>query len=182
MKSIIQTERECWVDIPDYEGCYQVSNKGRIRSLKKWCVNERKYIDFIKVLTPMNNGNGYLYVFLYKQQKRKRFYIHRLVATMFLEKELNKDIINHKDYNKQNNCVDNLEWCTQKENINHSIKNMEKPHNTKISKITNEKYIRKKKYNYELTIRGKYQGVFKTLEEAIERRNEILEVMLWQSL
>lgn len=181
MKSIITDKKECWVDIPNYEGLYQISNYGRVRSLKKWCGNKQisKYIDEIKVLKPMDNGNGYLYIFLNKHRKRKRFYIHRLVAMMFLKKEGNSNVVNHKDFNKKNNHVENLEWCTQRHNVIYSTKNMQKPHKSQVSKITNEKYIRFKDSSYELTIRGKYLGRFKTLEEAINKRNE-MEVVLWQ--
>ena len=98
------------LDIPNYEGHYQVSNQGEIYSLKK---NKKL---FTRVHT-----KGYLEVELFKNGKGKIFKVHRLVALAFLG---NSDLqVNHIDGNKKNNCVDNLEWVTPKENQQHAIKN-----------------------------------------------------------
>lgn len=72
----------------------------------------------LKPKRPTSNGSGkgYLYVDLYKYNTRKRFYVHRLVAEYFLQNKDNKPYINHKDGNPRNNNVENLEWCTPKEN------------------------------------------------------------------
>ena len=104
---------EIWKDIVGYEGLYQVSNLGNV-----------KRINFFKkerFVIPCSNGSGYLYVSLSKNNKRKNFYIHRLVATAFIENHDNLPVINHKDENRSNNSVDNLEWCTQKYNCNYGL-------------------------------------------------------------
>lgn len=101
---------EIWRDIEGYEGLYQVSNKGRVKSLYKG--SER-------ILSPGIDGSGYMFVCLCHDNVRKYFKLHRLVAQTFISNQENKPQVNHKDENKKNNCVDNLEWATSKENINY---------------------------------------------------------------
>lgn len=110
--------QEIWKDIKDYEGCYQVSNLGRVRSLDRVDRNGRKRNGVVK--KPQDNGNGYKYVQLKKDANYKNFYIHRLVATHFIAPIEGKEYVNHKDGNKENNCFDNLEWCTESENMKHA--------------------------------------------------------------
>ena len=97
---------EIWKPVVGYENLYEVSNLGRVKSLKD---NKGRYREKIK--SSSDNGRGYLNVCLYKNGKGKRCYIHRLVAEAFLDNPNNYPIINHKDENKQNNHVSNLEWC-----------------------------------------------------------------------
>lgn len=121
--------QEIWKNISGYKN-YQVSNFGRIKSLN---YNKTKYT---KILKP-DIRRDYLSVTLYKNGVRNRFQVHRLVAIIFLPNINNLPCVNHIDGNKQNNRIDNLEWCTYKENINHSIKinlrnfNMDKNPNAK---------------------------------------------------
>jgi len=75
-----------------------------------------------KKLKPLNNGNGYMSVYLYKNKRAFRFYIHRLVATHFINNPQQFKYVNHKDENKSNNSVDNLEWCTARYNANYGTK------------------------------------------------------------
>lgn len=96
---------------------YQVSNFGRIMSL-----NYRR-TGKAKLMTPVDNGNSYLRVCLFKNEISKMFYIHRLVAETFLENPDNLPEVNHKDEDKTNNSVDNLEWVTAKENTNYGTRN-----------------------------------------------------------
>ena len=107
----------------DYRGLYQVSNFGRIRNIKK----------SIKIIKNNHNNCGYSTIGLSKNGKRKYFMIHRLVAYMFImnDDKINKTQVNHKDENKNNNNVENLEWCTCKYNINYGN------HNKKISETLN---------------------------------------------
>ena len=110
-------QEEIWKDIEGYEGLYQVSNLGRVKS----CVHFTHKKDTI-LKENIKNG-GYVYVNLYKNRRGTKFYVHRLVAKAFLTQYKDKNYVNHIDCNKQNNKVDNLEYCTQKENIDHSWEN-----------------------------------------------------------
>lgn len=109
-----------WKDIKEYEGLYQVSNLGNIKSLKK-TINGRWGKTKIKekMLILANDKDGYKVVTLCKNGKQKTVKVHRLVAEMFIPNYNKLPQINHKDENKSNNCVDNLEWCTSKYNINY---------------------------------------------------------------
>ena len=108
---------ESWKDIEGYEGLYQVSNKGRVKSLNYH--NTKKE----KILKTFIVGNGYLQVNLYKNKTIKSFYVHRLVAKAYLPNQQNLSCVNHIDENKQNNSVENLEWCTHKYNTNYGTRN-----------------------------------------------------------
>lgn len=102
---------EIYVNISGFPN-YQVSNYGNIKNVKT-----------NKVLRPGDNGKGYLYVNLRNKEKQERFYVHRLVASEFLPNLKNYPQINHKDENKANNNLDNLEWCTSKYNNNYGTGN-----------------------------------------------------------
>ena len=98
-------------DIPGYEGLYQVDMYGNVHSLR----NSR-------VLRPYSNGSGYQKVNLYGPGGCQRKYVHRLVAEAFLPNPGNLPVVNHKDADTTNNSVQNLEWCTQAENIQHCVR------------------------------------------------------------
>lgn len=114
--------QEIWKDIKGYEGLYQVSNLGRVKSLQMYA--KGGYKRRIKILKPCNNGNGYHIVYLMKDKKRSVNYIHRLVAQAFVTNLNNFSCINHIDENRQNNRADNLEWCTYKYNNNYGNHNL----------------------------------------------------------
>lgn len=167
---------ESWKDIKGYEGKYQISNMGNVKVLVKWCGNKSKskWIKETSIMKPTDNGHGYLIVGLIDDQhKKKNHYVHRLVAEHFMEKPNGKDVINHKDFNKHNNDIDNLEWVTQKENVEYSRPNMMKRHKSYTS--TGEQYITFKKGRYLVTIKHKCYPTTATLEEAVKLRNTILE-------
>ena len=110
---------EIWKDINGYEGYYQVSNQGNVRSLDRFDgVHDRQGT----IIKPSLKQNGYLQVGLRKHSVRKWFGVHRLVAIHFIENPDNKPQVNHVDGNKLNNTVENLEWVTEKENQNHAAK------------------------------------------------------------
>lgn len=113
--------KEIWKDIKGYEGLYQVSNLGRVKSLgrNQTIGDKTTYFKEEKILIGSKNHKGYWYVGLYKDGKGKRKAIHRLVAEHFIPNPENKPCVNHKDEVKTNNCVDNLEWLTHKENTNY---------------------------------------------------------------
>jgi hypothetical protein len=104
---------EIWKDIEGYEGLYQISSLGRVKSLKDRWGKER--IRKLKTGT-----NGYHFINLSKTGKVEVFMVHRLVAKAFIPNPDNKPEVNHKDGSKQNNCVTNLEWATRSENEKYS--------------------------------------------------------------
>ena len=104
---------EIWKDIAGYEGLYQVSNLGRVKSLG----NNKNSKE--KILKPFFNRDGYLLVNLCKEGKSKQYRVHRLVAQAFILNPEDKPEVNHKDEDKTNNKVENLEWVTSKENCNY---------------------------------------------------------------
>lgn len=106
--------KEIWRDVVGYEGDYQVSNKGRVKSFKK-----KKET----ILKPSKGERGYHSHGLIRNRKSKSLRAHRLVAMAFIPNPENKKCINHIDCNKINNNVDNLEWVTHKENMVHAYKN-----------------------------------------------------------
>ena len=171
---------EIWKDIQGYEGIYQVSNLGRIKSLERIVTNNKHggvRIVEEKILTPTDNGNGYKIIGLQKPKQRKNFYIHRLVATAFIPNPKNFGYVNHKDYNKSNNNVSNLEWCTQKENVNYSVERMRKPRRVTKSS-TGYKYVYLRKGKYRVCVHHKNEKCFDTLEKALSYRNEFLKEVI----
>lgn len=120
--------KEKWKKIKNYED-YEISSYGNVKSLKK----ESK-----KLLKPSKSSSGYLQIILCKNGKTKSYFIHKLVANTFIKNENNYKEINHIDENKLNNCVDNLEWCNRKYNMNYgSVK----------KRISNAKAIKVAKIN-----------------------------------
>ena len=121
-------KNEIWKDILGYEGLYQVSDKGRVKSIVYGKEKIRKLV---------RNKNGYLRVGLRKNGKMKQCLVHRLVGQSFIPNPHNLPQVNHKDENKTNNCVENLEWCDRKYNLNYGTRNQriaEKHTNGKDSK------------------------------------------------
>lgn len=116
---------EIWKAIIGYEGFYEISNKGRVRSLDRTVYfrnnkGKRKYIG--KIIKPKYR-NGYQFVNLYKNKHCKTCSVHRLVALHFIPNPNNYELINHKDGIKSNNKVENLEWCDYAYNYKHAIEN-----------------------------------------------------------
>ena len=109
---------EQWVDIAGYEGFYQVSSLGRIKTVERYEAEKNRIIrERIRVPVAVH---GYLYCELWKCGKHKRYAIHRLVATAFIPNPDGKPQVNHLDGDKTNNSVANLEWCTASENERHA--------------------------------------------------------------
>ena len=107
---------EIWKPIKGYEGLYEVSNLGRVKSLKRWHHPREN------ILKNWFTTDGYCATTLSKNSKYKHIRTHRIVAQTFIPKEMNKEEVNHKDGNKLNNCVDNLEWVSSSENQKHAYK------------------------------------------------------------
>ena len=108
---MVKTLTEVWKDVANYEGLYKVSNFGNVYSCRK----KRNM-----TLNP-SEITGYVVVGLCKDGIQKLRSVHRLVAEAFIPNPLNLPVVHHMDDNKQNNCVNNLKWCTQKENVHYTI-------------------------------------------------------------
>lgn len=131
---------EIWKAVKGYEGMYEVSNRGNVRSVdriihlkNRWGgITDHLYKGIVK--KPHVMPNGYVMIDLNKNGKHDRRLMHRLVGEHFLEKPDGKNYINHLDGNTRNNNVDNLEWCTQSENIQYAYNNGTKtpPHQKRI--------------------------------------------------
>lgn len=134
--------KEIWKDIKGYEGLYQISNLGRIKSYDRYTNSSLKNNNIIcrkgKILKQSDDGSGYLQIVLNKNGKRKSFKVHRLVAETFIDKsnfkymsnenikeiDINKLEVNHiNEFDKKNNSVANLEWCTKLYNCNYGTRN-----------------------------------------------------------
>ena len=128
---------EVWKDIEGYEGLYQVSTCGNIKSLAKPRKNGngRCYIQKEKLLKQSFTSTGYKKVELYKDGKRKSFKVHRLVAIAFIPNPDNKPEVNHIDGNKINNNIDNLEWVTSSENTIHAYETGLSPNKKELDEI-----------------------------------------------
>lgn len=138
---------EIWKDIDGYGGKYKVSNFGNVSGVRK------------NILKPQKRGQGYLSVWLYDgHNNAKQESVHRLVAQAFIPNPQNLLEVNHKDENKENNKVDNLEWCTRKENCVYG----DRPKRI-AEKNTNGK---KSKPIAQLTLSGDVVRVFPSLQEA----------------
>lgn len=144
---------EVWKDIEGYEGLYQVSNKGNVKSLKN---NKGKYKE--KLLKQSKESNGYLKVTLRKKYKKKTYLVHRLVAKAFIENPNKLPCVNHKDECKTNNVVSNLEWCTYKYNSNYG---------THIKRVSESQINdpNKSKQVYQYTKDGELISVWKSTSE-----------------
>lgn len=112
----MKTIKEIWKPVAGFEN-YEVSNLGRIKSLNYNRTGKEK------IMKPMKERNGYLRVELCRNGKIKNFLVHRLIATAFIKNPEGFEQVNHKDENKINNCVDNLEFCDCKYNINYGTHN-----------------------------------------------------------
>ena len=104
------SEVETFVKIEGFEN-YEVSNLGKVRNIKSG-----------RVLKTSLNNNGYLRLFLCKNNKRKHLYLHRIIANAFIDNPDEKPCVNHIDENKLNNDLSNLEWCTARENLIHGTR------------------------------------------------------------
>lgn len=142
---------EIWRNVIEYENLYQVSNEGRVKSLNYKKTKKEK------ILKQYIDNCGYLFVTLSNKGKTKSFKIHRLVAETFIPNPQNLPCVNHKDEDKTNNKVENLEWCTYEYNNNYGTRNKrisEKGLNKKNSKIV-----------YQYTLDGKLIAIYHSTRE-----------------
>lgn len=128
-------ENEIWKDVDGYEGYYQVSNLGRVKSLPRWIIysDGRHYFYDGVILKIKHDHGGYCCVELTINSNLRTHKVHRLVAHAFIPNPQNLPEINHKDENKDNNCVENLEWCDNNYN-NHYGTRLDRIHKIIIEK------------------------------------------------
>ena len=119
-------KNEEWRDVAGYEGLYQVSSEGRVKSLERTFINNsgRKRTVKERILKPGADRGGYLRIDLCASGKQKMFSVHRLVCQAFHDNPENKLDVNHINENKTDNRACNLEWSTRKENCNHGTRNV----------------------------------------------------------
>lgn len=160
-------EQEIWKDIKDYEGLYQISSFGRYRSCDRYIIynNNRwggtsKVFLYGKIMKHSKNNSGYCTICLHKDNKPKTFLLHRVVAQAFIPNPNNLPEVNHKDENKENNNVDNLQWCTRVFNNNYGKLN-------KDGRRKSRKHRMKKVAQY--TIDGKLIATYDGLRVAKEQ-------------
>jgi NUMOD4 motif/HNH endonuclease len=111
---------EIWMAIPDYEGYYEVSSMGRVRSLPR--ISHRGFKLKGKIIKGSPNQDGYLHLRLWKDGAKEIFRVHRLVALAFIRNPENKPRVNHIDNNRSNNALSNLEWATHQEDVDHKCR------------------------------------------------------------
>lgn len=135
---------EIWKDIKGYEGLYQISNLGNVKSFnyRKMKTTKNKQINLDK--------NGYSYVILYGKDKPKLKRIHRLVAEAFIPNPHNLPQVNHKNEIKSDNTIENLEWCNSKYNNTYG---------DRINKTKNKLYIKVKQYDKNNSLIKVWQGI-----------------------
>lgn len=117
---------EKWKDVKGYEGIYEVSNHGRVKTKKgktTHSVLHGKRVWEERILKQKTDKRGYKRVALWKEKKTKTLLVHRLVADAFIENPNDEPLVNHKDGNPSNNKRENLEWCDSKHNVNHAFDN-----------------------------------------------------------
>ncbi len=179
-------KEEIWKDIEGYEGLYQVSNLGNIRS---FYTNPRYgYKNFEsnnisiegKNMRISTKANGYMYVTLRKDGKSKKKHIHRLVASAFIDNPNNFEQVNHKNFNKQDNRVNNLEWVTRAQNRRHWRESLKykKDYKNKMVNITH-KVVKKIKENKNDILNKRHEGkpVKEIAEELSLGRDFVREVL-----
>ena len=155
---------ETWVDIEGYEGMYQVSTLGRVRSLDRVVRGANAMSDSYQINLKgriLKQGmalNGYLFVVLCKDGKHKHATVHRLVAETFIPNPDNLPEINHKDENKSNNVVSNLEWCDRSYNVNYG---------TSLEKRSRKCFKRLE----QLTMDGQHVAYYESVAELVRQSN-----------
>lgn len=163
---------EVWKSIEGYEGLYEVSSLGRVRSLVFH--NNQTTFERTKIMSTTDNGHGYMIVGLSDGVRRRNHYVHRLVAKAFIPNPDNLSVIDHIDHNRSNNAATNLQWMAQRDNVRRSRHLMSKPRRPMTN--TGERYISKlKNGRFRVSLPSKhYWRSFESLEEAVEARDAII--------
>ena len=155
-------KKEVWKDVVGYEGLYQVSNFGRVKSLDRIVKHSKDHtrIQYGRIRKiHINKRDGYVYVGLHNKGEKKRYKVHRLVALAFIDNPLNKPEVNHLDECKANNNVENLEWVTRSENENWGTKTERKVHNTDYSIIAKKNSKKVIQYDINNNVIGEWNSL-----------------------
>ena len=164
-----QVSTEIWRDVVGYEGYYQVSNQGNVRTLPR-TIERRNNTDLSlkgRICSQTLSDKGYYTVGLCMNNKVKRVYVHKLVAISFIDNPQNLREINHIDENPKNNKVENLEWCTHRYNMNHGT----------IRERITKKLLNREDHSIpvcQYTLDGIFINEYPSMTEAA-RQNDILE-------
>lgn len=168
---------EIWKDIENYNGAYQVSNFGEVKSVERLTKSRLGNLNKLnkgRILKHCVSNNGYHGVLLCKDGKMKRFTLHRLVAQAFILNTENKPQVNHINGKKSDNHVKNLEWCTMVENMKHAVKTGLRDktigERATISKLTEAQVAEIRISNLNYTELGKIYGVNDRTISAVARR------------
>lgn len=185
---------ETWKEIPGFEGHYEVSSMGTVRSIGRVVPNSEKGVRFSKAKTLRSSPttrSDYLYVKLWKHNKMYQMSVHRAVALAFIPNPENKPQVNHIDGNKLNNHVNNLEWVTVSENHKHAFRvglksgeaHGKKMVGTKfnaVSKYHNVSYdYTRQRWSASIKSKGKplFQKRFKLEVDAAKYVNEMIDIL-----
>lgn len=158
---------EIFKDIKEYENLYQISNFGNVKSLPKGDGNGNRE-RLLKFESIIRNHTTYYRVTLSKNGKTKRFLVHRLVAQHFLDNPYNKPMINHIDNNGTNNKINNLEWCTASENMQHSHRQNRQEHVKKAAAKARTESLPSRAQTYYASLVGTKIGTLTILSYSID--------------
>lgn len=168
MEQLNLFNQEIWKDIEDYESLYQVSDMGRVKSLRRTvnsCYNSTKTVGE-RILKPNLDKDGYFFVRLCKEGKDKCLRVSRLVALAFIPNPDNLPLVDHRNGNNQDNRKENLRWCTNRQN--QSFDNIKRPM-AKTSKYIGVHWCKTwKKWKTQIVVNNKKTGLgtFKNEEDA----------------
>lgn len=169
---------EEWRTIKGYEGLYEVSSYGRVRSLDRYVKTcyEAYRLQKGKILSPAKDRYGYLKVVLNFNRKCKTINVHRLVSDAFIPNPDNLPMVNHKDEDKSNNRVDNLEWCDSKYNNNYGSKNIRRREtsikNGSWSGLSRKEYMKKYRQDNKDKIKDKSRSYYQENKDMIRKRQK----------
>lgn len=181
----MENQIEIWKDVVGYEGIYQVSNLGRVKSLSGFLETKRGIIKHRKegVRSQSTKKNGYKTIMLCFMLKQMRFHVHRLVAIAFIPNPENKPQVNHINGIKSDNTLENLEWCTRDENTYHAMKNnlIPKGENNCSSKLTDKNILAIRKL-YRINPNFHKSNVAKKLGVRDTTIHKIIKGQIWKHL
>lgn len=169
---LLEQDQEIWKDVLGYEGIYQISSLGRVKSLSRFIETRKGVFAFVKerVRIPNLTKQGYFRYKLSNKNKEFCFFAHRLVAFAFIKNINNKPQVNHIDGNKKNNKVSNLEWVTDRENSCHKFKNGNC--SSRYIGVCYNKHKNRWESSISILRKSIHLGTFKTEEEAYAKRVE----------